>query len=122
MRISDWSSDVCSSDLPLSVGSAGKVKGGDRLPWASWDGRDNYGSLDAIDWQLHVYGAAQAELKACCKKIGIPLYEFDWNAAHKEDGFARDAAYLLRPATPVAPELSGGSEIGRATGGERGWE
>src|SRR3546814_10606593 len=75
---------------PLSVGSAGKVKGGDRLPWASWDGRDNYGSLDAIDWQLHVYGAAQAELKACCKKIGIPLYEFDWHAAHKEAGFARD--------------------------------
>jgi FAD binding domain len=49
---------------PLSVGLAGHVHGGDRLPWVSIGGRDNYASLAAITWQVHVYGLASTELAA----------------------------------------------------------
>src|SRR6267378_140135 len=40
----------------LSAGSAGHVHGGDRLSWVSVDGRDNFATLTAINWQIHVYG------------------------------------------------------------------
>jgi len=43
---------------PLSLGKAGRVHGGDRLPWASSDGQDNYAALADIGWQVHVYGSA----------------------------------------------------------------
>jgi hypothetical protein len=39
---------------PLSVSSAGHIHGGDRLPWVSIEGRDNYASLAVITWQVHV--------------------------------------------------------------------
>src|SRR3546814_13903402 len=32
VRISDWSSDVCSSDLPVDRAAAGRAGGGDRRP------------------------------------------------------------------------------------------
>ncbi len=44
---------------PLSGGAAGHVQGGDRLPWVRIDGADNFASLAGMDWQVHVYGAAQ---------------------------------------------------------------
>ena len=44
----------------LSEGRAGAVHGGDRLPWVrrGVDGLDvdNFASLRALDWQVHVYG------------------------------------------------------------------
>ena len=44
-------------DSPISAGSAGRVRAGDRLPWfRSSDSRDNYESLCALDWQVHVCG------------------------------------------------------------------
>src|SRR5206468_8852676 len=51
---------------PLSAGSAGHVHGGDRLPWVPIDGRDNFEPLAAMTWQVHVYGAASAELRNWC--------------------------------------------------------
>src|SRR6478672_7471862 len=41
---------------PLSRGAAGHVNGGDRLPWVSIDGEDNFETLSAMTWQIHVYG------------------------------------------------------------------
>ena len=40
----------------LSVGEAGDVKGGDRLPWAGGEGVDNFAPLASLEWQVHVYG------------------------------------------------------------------
>src|SRR6266404_4882635 len=51
---------------PLSRGMAGRVHGGDRLPWARIDGKDNFATLATTDWQVHVYGAAKAKLAAWC--------------------------------------------------------
>ena len=47
---------------PLSAGSAGRVRGGDRLPWVRGEAVDNFASLSAMTWQVHVYGSASAEL------------------------------------------------------------
>jgi len=89
-------------DSALSAGKAGKVEGGDRLPWVEAAGADNFAPLAHIGWQVHVYGTAAADLKAWGARLGIQVYEFEWDAKHGEAGLARDAAYLLRPDTYVA--------------------
>src|SRR5262249_3829770 len=44
-------------DSPLSEGSAGAVRGGDRLPWVETaPGQDNFDPLTSLAWQVHVYG------------------------------------------------------------------
>src|SRR5882724_4548487 len=97
---------------PLSAGSAGHVHGGDRLPWVSIDGRDNFATLTAMTWQIHVYGTASAELVAWCADHNVSLHVFDWRSEHEAAGLARDALYLLRPDTYVAlADLSGAPGI-----------
>jgi 2-polyprenyl-6-methoxyphenol hydroxylase-like FAD-dependent oxidoreductase len=87
---------------PLSRGAAGRVHGGDRLPWAPVIGVDNFQTLTTIDWQVHVYGSASAELAAWCAAQNVPLHLFDWRSEYEAAGLARDALYLLRPDTYVA--------------------
>jgi 2-polyprenyl-6-methoxyphenol hydroxylase-like FAD-dependent oxidoreductase len=87
---------------PLSRGAAGHVHGGDRLPWVRIDGADNFEKLATMDWQVHVYGSASAELAAWCATQNVPLHVFDWRSEHEMAGLARDALYLLRPDTYVA--------------------
>jgi hypothetical protein len=89
-------------ESPLSVGSAGRVHGGDRLPWVRSEGVDNFAPLSAMTWQGHVYGSAKAELGSWCAARHMPLHVFDWKPAHAAAGLARDAIYLLRPDTYVA--------------------
>jgi 2-polyprenyl-6-methoxyphenol hydroxylase-like FAD-dependent oxidoreductase len=87
---------------PLSRGAAGQVHGGDRLPWAPVGDSDNFGSLAAMDWQVHVYGSVSTELAAWCAARNLPLLRFDWRSEYEAAGLARDALYLLRPDTYVA--------------------
>ncbi len=95
----------------LSRGSAGRVQGGDRLPWVSIDGSDNFAPLTAINWQVHVYGAPKPALTAWCEQQRVPLHVFDWRAEHDAAGLTRDAFYLLRPDTYVAlAEPSGATD------------
>jgi 2-polyprenyl-6-methoxyphenol hydroxylase-like FAD-dependent oxidoreductase len=94
---------------PLSVGAAGHVHGGDRLPWAPIDGKDNFASLGAITWQVHVYGAASAHLVAWCADNDVSLHTFAWQPEYEAAGLARDAIYLLRPDTYVALADSSGT-------------
>jgi hypothetical protein len=86
----------------LSAGIAGKIRGGDRLPWVKLDPSpagcpDNFASLSSLDWQLHVYGDATAPISSVCKAAGLPLHAFPWQHAMHAAGFARDAIYLIRP-------------------------
>ena len=87
---------------PLSAGSAGRVFGGDRLPWAPSGGHDNFASLSTIGWQVHVYGSASKDLVAWCADNDAPLLVFEWKPEYEAAGFARNALYLLRPDTYVA--------------------
>ncbi len=86
----------------LSCGVAGKVHGGDRLPWVVANGEDNYDSLRVIGWQVHVYGEASNALNQWCAAHDLPLHEFRYDHAQREAGLARGAVYLIRPDTYVA--------------------
>jgi hypothetical protein len=89
-------------DSPLSTGSAGSIKAGDRLPWVEADGVDNHAPLEHIDWQVQVYGEAGDGLRAWCLLHGMPLRELAWTTRHEAAGFARNAHYLVRPDGHVA--------------------
>jgi hypothetical protein len=94
--------------MALSTGSAGRIRDGDRLPWAPGDGEDNFASLSAMVWQIHVYGRASVDLVAWCADRTTPLHVFEWKPEHQAAGLARDALYLIRPDTYVAlAEASG---------------
>ena len=81
----------------LSEGRAGRVHGGDRLPWV--DEPDNFRPLESLDWQVHVYGETTRELAAVCESRGLRLDIFPWS---RSAGLARDASYLVRPDGHVA--------------------
>jgi 2-polyprenyl-6-methoxyphenol hydroxylase-like FAD-dependent oxidoreductase len=92
-------------DSRLSTGSAGQVRGGDRLPWVVGDGInyvDNFDPLRSLDWQVHSYGEASAETRAVIRQRGLPLHEFPWTAEAQNAGLSRDALYLIRPDGYVA--------------------
>jgi 2-polyprenyl-6-methoxyphenol hydroxylase-like FAD-dependent oxidoreductase len=95
---------------PLSIGSAGQVHGGDRLPWAGAD-TNNIASLSQMRWQVHVYGEASPALTAWCTEHDLPLRVFAWRPDLESAGLARNAVYLLRPDTYVAfADVSGTPE------------
>jgi 2-polyprenyl-6-methoxyphenol hydroxylase-like FAD-dependent oxidoreductase len=82
----------------LSVGRAGAVHGGDRLPWVSLgDSRDNFSTLSSLDWQVHVYGVPGPGIEAVCRERRLPLQVFAWSRDMRRTGIVRDAMYLVRP-------------------------
>lgn len=105
-RNSDW-----------SEGRAGAVHGGDRLPWVEEanDGADNFTPLASLDWQVHVYGEATAELRSACNARSVPLHVFPWRSAFSHTGLRQDTFYLLRPDGYVALVDSLGGTTALAT-------
>jgi hypothetical protein len=89
----------------LSVGSAGKVRGGDRLPWVKLaSGADNFAPLTSLEWQVHVYGEAGggkrdagSGMRQACAELGLPLHVFAWESGMRRAGFQQGAMYLVRP-------------------------
>ncbi len=81
----------------FSAGRAGTILGGDRLPWVKLGRGDNFESLVSLDWQVHVYGEATAELRDLCAARRLPLQVFAWRASMRTAGIRRDALYLVRP-------------------------
>jgi 2-polyprenyl-6-methoxyphenol hydroxylase-like FAD-dependent oxidoreductase len=84
-------------DSPLSQGVAGEVHGGDRLPWAGVDAKDNFEPLRSLDWQAHVYGEVEKDLEVACGELHLPLHTFPFTDSTKEAGLKRGALYLVRP-------------------------
>jgi 2-polyprenyl-6-methoxyphenol hydroxylase-like FAD-dependent oxidoreductase len=89
-------------ESPLSEGKAGHVHGGDRLPWVGGSADDNFAPLRSLDWQVHIYGEVKRSFETACGRLGLPVHRFEWNKATETSGFARDAAYLVRPDGHVA--------------------
>lgn len=91
---------------PLSRGGAGKVVGGDRLPWTGHGsgaaGGDNFTPLASLDWQVHVYGEAPAPVQDVCAMRKLALREFPWRDDFWRAGLMQDALYLVRPDGYVA--------------------
>jgi 2-polyprenyl-6-methoxyphenol hydroxylase-like FAD-dependent oxidoreductase len=91
----------------LSEGAAGRVRGGDRLPWIELDGTaarriDNFMPLTSLDWQVHVYGEPRRGIPEFCQKRELPLHVFLWRPAMRRAGLRRNAVYLVRPDGYVA--------------------
>lgn len=84
-------------DSALSEGRAGRVHGGDRLPWVNSAEGGNFASLTGLEWRVHVYGTASLALREAAAALGLPLDEFAWNETAGEAGLRRDAAYCVRP-------------------------
>ncbi len=86
----------------LSEGAAGRVRGGDRLPWVqlrdeSGEHSDNFRSLKAVDWQVHVYGDCAPDVARFCETRRLTLNSFEWRIEMQTAGLARNAVYLVRP-------------------------
>ena len=64
----------------LSSGAAGNIKSGDRLPWVRLGedaaGADDFAPLNALDWQVHVYGKVSPAVAALCKARALALHVF----------------------------------------------
>jgi hypothetical protein len=90
-------------DSPLSMGVAGSVRGGDRLPWVETaPGRDNFAPLASLTWQVHVYGEPPRGVAEVCAELELPLHVFPWQRAMRRAGLRRGAMYLVRPDGYVA--------------------
>lgn len=88
---------------PLSTGAAGRVRGGDRLPWVDLgSGEDNFAPLTSLKWQAHVYGEAGSRVSEACAELQLPLHAFGWQPAMRRAGFQNGALYLVRPDGYVA--------------------
>ena len=94
--------DIAYRQSPISAGSAGGLRGGDRLPWVGDQDGDNFAPLSTLDWQVHVYGSPRGPLLALVRSRGLQLAEFPWTDAAGAAGLVRDAAYLVRPDGHIA--------------------
>jgi len=109
--VSQIAIDYRASDI--SVGRAGAIHGGDRLPWVPVDGgADNFASLQSLEWQVHVYGDADRQVTDACRQLGLTLNEFAWSPAAERTGLARDAVCLVRPDGYVAMATESGAAKG----------
>ncbi|MDQ6771257.1 MAG: FAD-dependent monooxygenase [Gemmatimonadota bacterium] len=87
----------------LSAGTAGKVHGGDRLPWADLgSGEDNFAPLISLKWQVHVCGVVPRGVSEACAELRLPLHVFAWQPGMQRAGFQNGALYLVRPDGYVA--------------------
>ncbi|HWX50032.1 MAG TPA: FAD-dependent oxidoreductase [Roseomonas sp.] len=90
---------------PLSEGRAGRVRGGDRLPWVeaceptAGSGADNFAPLASLDWQVQVYGVPpSATIEDMCRRRGFAFHYFTPVAGTaRRAGLLEGAAYLVRP-------------------------
>ena len=90
----------------LSQRRAGTVHGGDRLLWVKINDDasrpDNFVPLASLDWQVHVYGNAIAEIRDLCAARKLPLHVFPWQPRMNMTGRWQDSIYLVRPDGYVA--------------------
>ena len=87
----------------LSAGAAGRVRGGDRLPWVKLaSGEDNFAPLTSLEWQVHVYGDVKGGVREACGELRLPLDVFAWESGMQRAGLQNGALYLVRPDGYVA--------------------
>ncbi|WP_216319917.1 FAD-dependent monooxygenase [Deinococcus aestuarii] len=107
---------------PLSVGRAGRVRGGDRLPYVPGSG--NFGALREPGAQVHVYGVPSPGVIAwTARHEGVALRVFPFGGAAGRAGLMEDAAYLVRPDGYVSvaqPTFDGGA-LDRVLAGRWHW-
>src|SRR3546814_4445284 len=94
MRISDWSSDVCSSDLDSSVTAHLLKEQGYRVSglfMVNWTEDEQGYCTSADDFQ---------DARAVCDELDIPLHRVDFSREYRERVFARFLADYAAGKTP----------------------
>lgn len=86
----------------LSKGKAGKIKGGDRLPWIDYGDNDNYDALKTEGFHYHLYGQTNPEMRRFIKDSNFDLHEFNWTAEAKKAGIKKNTVMLVRPDGHIA--------------------
>lgn len=81
----------------LSSGEAGKVKGGDRLPWIGRGEVNNHRPLRSLDWQIHVYGKMAGEVETIADETGLSVFHMPWDESVEDAGIEKDSIFLVRP-------------------------
>src|SRR5258705_749592 len=82
----------------LSEGAAGKVRGGDRLPWGRVDsGPGKFEAAPAAKWQKQLFWKNERALSEACAELRVLLHVFDWQTQMGRAGLQKDALYLVRP-------------------------
>jgi 2-polyprenyl-6-methoxyphenol hydroxylase-like FAD-dependent oxidoreductase len=84
-------------DSALSAGRAGKLRGGDRLPWLPAGEADNFAPLTSRDWQLHVYGEPGPGVRRLAYNTGLPLHSYIHGAKAHAAGIPTGTVCLVRP-------------------------
>ena len=92
----------------LARGRAGRLQGGDRLPWVA-EAAEAFVAPSPGAWRLRVHGSAAPGLEAWARGAGVAVQALPWSEAAAAAGFARDAAYLVRPDGYIALASSDGS-------------
>jgi 2-polyprenyl-6-methoxyphenol hydroxylase-like FAD-dependent oxidoreductase len=87
---------------PLSKGGSKKIAAGDRLPWIYYADKDNFASLQLLDWQIHIYGTAHTDFEHALQQQHIKLNVFPWDKQAQAAGLIKDAIYLIRPDAYIA--------------------
>ena len=73
--------------------SLAKLQVGDRLPYI--ESVDNYKPLQALDWQVHVYGDTRVSAK-------YDVLHFAWTAEAQQKGLEKNVPYVIRPDGHIA--------------------
>jgi hypothetical protein len=108
---------------PLSRGRAGRVKGGDRLPFVPSPEGSNFDSLRDARPQVHVYGTPSADVQAWTRRQNaMELKVFPYSPAAGEAGLQQDAVYLIRPDGYVGLALSRFTATDVEDGLRNGWD
>lgn len=81
----------------LSIGKVGDYYGGDRFPWIRTEDGDNYQYLQAVDWQLFVYGQSTSQLKQLAHRFNLLLHQEKWTKEVERLGIPKGSVFLVRP-------------------------
>jgi 2-polyprenyl-6-methoxyphenol hydroxylase-like FAD-dependent oxidoreductase len=107
---------------PLSGGRAGRVRGGDRLPFVPLGTSSNFAALRDAAPQIHVYGTPAPGLRDwCARHPAFHLHTFPYTRAARAAGLAEGATYLVRPDGYVSLALAEFDEVKLSRMLREGW-
>jgi 2-polyprenyl-6-methoxyphenol hydroxylase-like FAD-dependent oxidoreductase len=90
-------------DCGTCAGQAGRVAGGDRMPWVGpAEPSDNFSPRPGTGWQAQVFGPADKGFGETCAAWGLALRTFAWTPGAGRAGLVKGGVYLIRPDGYVA--------------------
>lgn len=85
---------------------------GDRLPWVGFGdtGVDNFDPLSSLNWQIHVYGDLNDNVKKFGRERNLNISNFPFDEEVKAKGISKDSVILVRPDGYIGQLVEGSSD------------